>query len=181
MKHGLFWKIRSFLRFLIYRFRYGAAFKACRNGLVGSDTHLYFSYPDAWVKIGERMILGNHIEIISKGKLEIGTNLSMSEYSRIVAHDQISIGNKVTIARFVSILDHDHRCEMKNGIMEMEGYTMAPVQIGNQVWIGDKVTILAGSEIGSNVIIAANSVVKGKLDGNAIYGGIPAKKIKNLS
>ncbi len=180
MKNGLLWKLGSFLRFLIYRLRYINTFKACRKGLVGNDTHLYFSYPGAQVQIGEGMILGNHIEIIAKGKLEIGTNLSMSEYSRIVVHDQISIGKKVTIARFVSILDHDHRCEMKNGIMEMEGYTMAPVKIGDQVWIGDKVTILAGSEIGSNVIIAANSVVKGKLDGNAIYGGIPSKKLKDL-
>jgi acetyltransferase-like isoleucine patch superfamily enzyme len=180
MKHGFIWKIRSFLRFLIYKLRYSTAFIACNKGLVGLDTHLFFSYPGAIVNIGNGLILGNHIEMISKGKLEIGTNLSMSEYSRIVAHQQITIGNKVTIARFVSILDHDHRFERKNGSIEMEGYTMAPVKIGNQVWIGDKVTILAGTEIGSNVIIAANSVVRGKLDGNAIYGGIPAKKLKDL-
>jgi acetyltransferase-like isoleucine patch superfamily enzyme len=180
MKHGFIWKIRSFLRFLIYRFRYGSAFKACRKGLIGTDTHLYFSYPGAQVQIGERMILGNHIEMIAKGKLDIGTNLSMSEYSRIVAHHQIQIGNRVTIARFVSILDHDHHCEMKNGKMEMQGYDVDPIRIGNQVWIGDKVSILKGSEIGSNIIIAANSVVKGKLEDNGIYAGAPAKRIKDI-
>lgn len=149
-------------------------------GIVGNNTKLFFGYKSSNVTIGNRIILANQIELLAKGELSIGSNFSMSEYSRIVSHGQIHIGNHVTIARFVSILDHDHHCELKNGQMVMTGYDVSSVTIGNNVWIGDKVTILRGAEIGSNCIIASNSVVKGYLEGNAIYGGIPAKKIKEL-
>jgi acetyltransferase-like isoleucine patch superfamily enzyme len=180
MKHGLLWKVASFIRFLCYKLRYPKAFTNCSKGLLGRGTHLFFGYPQSSVNIGERLILANFNELIAKGKLEIGDYFSMSEYSRIIAHDQIQIGHRVTIARFVSILDHDHHCEMKNGKMEMQGYDLVPIRIGNHVWIGDKVSILKGSEIGSNIIIAANSVVKGKLEDNGIYAGAPAKRIKDI-
>ena len=54
------------------------------------------------------------------------------------------------------------------------------VEIGNNVWIGDKATILAGVVIGDNVIVAANSVVTKSVPSNTIVAGSPAKIIKQL-
>ena len=53
-----------------------------------------------------------------------------------------------------------------------------PVKIGNKVWIGENVVILAGAEIGDGCIIGANSVVKGKIEKNQIVVGAPAMPIK---
>ncbi|MDA9125970.1 hypothetical protein N9J80_04225 [Flavobacteriaceae bacterium] len=44
----------------------------------------------------------------------------------------------------------------------------------------EKVTVTAGSTIGANSVVGANAVVCGKLDANALYVGIPAKKIKSF-
>ncbi len=49
------------------------------------------------------------------------------------------------------------------------------ISIGDNVWIGNKVIILGGSEIGEGVIIQAGSVVVGKIPKYAIAGGHPAK------
>ncbi len=51
--------------------------------------------------------------------------------------------------------------------------------IGNDVWIGQNVTILPGVKVGDGAIIAANSTVVKSVEPYTIYGGNPAKFIKN--
>ena len=50
--------------------------------------------------------------------------------------------------------------------------------MGNDVWIGQNVTIMSGVKIGDGAIIAANSVVTKNVDSYSIVGGNPAKFIK---
>ena len=50
--------------------------------------------------------------------------------------------------------------------------------IGNDVWIGAKVTVIDGVTIGDGAIIAAGSVVTKDIPPYAIAGGVPAKVIK---
>lgn len=52
------------------------------------------------------------------------------------------------------------------------------IVIGNNVWLGDKVTVLSGVRIGNNVTVAANSVVTKDVPDNCIVAGIPARIIK---
>ena len=54
------------------------------------------------------------------------------------------------------------------------------MRIGNDVWIGGNVTILPGVTIGNNVVVAAGAVVTKDLEDNALYGGVPARKIKDI-
>jgi acetyltransferase-like isoleucine patch superfamily enzyme len=53
------------------------------------------------------------------------------------------------------------------------------VIIGNDVWIGANAIILDGVEIGNGAIISAGAVVNRNVPPYSIYGGIPAKFIKN--
>ena len=50
--------------------------------------------------------------------------------------------------------------------------------IGNDVWIGQNVTIMPGVKVGDGAIIAANSTVVKNIEPYTIYGGNPAKFIK---
>jgi virginiamycin A acetyltransferase len=50
--------------------------------------------------------------------------------------------------------------------------------IGNDVWIGQNVTIMPGVKVGDGAIIAANSTVVKSIEPYTIYGGNPAKFIK---
>jgi acetyltransferase-like isoleucine patch superfamily enzyme len=53
------------------------------------------------------------------------------------------------------------------------------VIIGNDVWIGDSVTLLEGIKIGDGAIIAAGSVVTKDIPPYTIVGGVPARLIRN--
>jgi acetyltransferase-like isoleucine patch superfamily enzyme len=112
----------------------------------------------------------------------MGEYCSVNAFSKIVSLDRISIGNNVVIASYVSILDHDHDVAyMKDPVLFRQKYKTGPISIGNNVWIGDKVTILKGVTIGDNVVIAANSVVTKNIASNTVAGGIPARFLKEVT
>jgi acetyltransferase-like isoleucine patch superfamily enzyme len=125
--------------------------------------------------------LDAYAELEARGRLTIGNHFVLNQYSRIVCHSEIQIGENVVMARFVSILDHDHAVQRVNQQLQFKGYNTAPIKIGNNVWISDKVTILKGVTIGDNVIIGANAVVTKDIPSNVIAGGVPAKVLKHLS
>ncbi|WP_428813253.1 CatB-related O-acetyltransferase [Vibrio makurazakiensis] len=56
--------------------------------------------------------------------------------------------------------------------------TPKPVIIGNDVWIGQNVSLKAGVEVGNGAVIAANAVVTKNVPDYAVVGGVPAKIIK---
>ena len=55
-----------------------------------------------------------------------------------------------------------------------------PVTIGNNVWIGGSVTILAGVTIGDNCTIGAGSVVTRDIPANSVAVGNPARVVKQV-
>ena len=116
--------------------------------------------------------------------IEIGNNCSIGEYNHISAINKITIGDGLLTGRFVIITDNNH------GELSLDEADCPPgkrrlkskggISIGNNVWIGDKATILGGIQIGDNAIIAANSVVNKSVPNNCVVGGVPAKVIKKL-
>ena len=167
---GFFYKLLGVIRFLLIYLFYISK-KIAPIGIIGRGNLLYFKGD---IRIGRRLITGKNVDLISEGILDIGENVSIGDYSRVVSKDRIKIGSNVMLARFVSILDHDHDYTVINKEIKFDGYTTNSIEIGDNVWIGDKVTILKGIKIGSNVIIAANSVVTKSIPDNCIVAGIPA-------
>lgn len=51
------------------------------------------------------------------------------------------------------------------------------IKIGNNVWFGENVTVLKGTEIGDNVIIGANSIVTRNIPSDCVAVGTPARVI----
>lgn len=54
----------------------------------------------------------------------------------------------------------------------------SPITIGNDVWIGARVIIMDGVNIGDGAIIAAGAVVTKDVEPYTIVGGVPAKTIR---
>ena len=67
----------------------------------------------------------------------------------------------------VQIYDHDHDFRVEGGVKAGK-YKTAPVEIGNNVWIGANTIILRGTKIGDNAVIGAGCVVKGEVPAGAV-------------
>lgn len=57
---------------------------------------------------------------------------------------------------------------------------MAPVRIGNNVWMGGNSVVLMGVTIGRNAVIGAGSVVTKDIPDNAVAVGNPARVIRYI-
>lgn len=113
------------------------------------------------------------------GEIIIGKKVFINHNFSATAMDKIIIGDKCNIANNVVIVDHDHA--IIDGSPSSSEYTIQPVYIGNRVWIGANVTILKGVTIGDDSVIAAGAVVNSDIPSQEIWGGVPAKKIKDVS
>lgn len=117
--------------------------------------------------------------------LTIGNHCDIGEYNHISACNKITIGDGVLTGRYVYIGDNAHggfsQEEVQIPPAKRRLISKGEIVIGNNVWIGDKVTILAGVTIGNNVIIGANSVVTHDVPPNSMAIGAPAKVIKRLT
>lgn len=90
-----------------------------------------------------------------------------------------SIGDDFYCAAGVKFITHDGSVNVLRNIYDelTNADIFGRIVIGNNVFIGADVIVLAGSVVGDNVIVGAGSVVKGVLDSNYVYAGTPAKKI----
>lgn len=123
-------------------------------------------------KIGNEVIIDKNISFYDPNTIIIGNKILIRENCYL--DHNIIISDNVTISRDVMILTAGHNPET------ME-YLMLPVIICNNVWIGARATILPGVTIGENSCVAAGSVVTKDVEPNTLVGGIPARKIKNLT
>ena len=119
------------------------------------------------IERGFKMRDGAKVRVRKNGKCEIGKNVSLNSGNVIACHERIIIGNDVQFGPNVLIYDHDHDFRADGGLSAMK-YVTAPVEIGNNVWIGANCVILRGTKIGDNCVVAAGSVLKGVFDDNQI-------------
>lgn len=114
--------------------------------------------------------------------IEIGKGCHIGAYNHITCINQIKIGDGFVSGKWVTITDNDHGSTtlemMQLPVSSRPLVSKGPVNIGKNVWVGDKVTILSGVTIGDGAVVAANSVVCKNVPAYSVVAGIPAKVIK---
>lgn len=141
---------------------------------------------NCWIR-GEIMTLAHG------GKIVIGKDCFMGQFSRIWSSVSITIGDRVLISHNVNIHDNishsldpaeRHRdfisIKNNNKLRSDLKINEAPIEIGNDVWIGFNATILKGVRIGDGAIIGANSVVTKDVPAYSVVVGNPARIINTL-
>jgi acetyltransferase-like isoleucine patch superfamily enzyme len=117
-------------------------------------------------------------------KIIFGANVSIEDDCHIAAVNCIKIGNNVLIASKVYISDHSHG-PVSLDQMLLPPYlrpivSVGPIEIGDNVWIGEGVAILAGVRIGHGSIIGANAVVTRDIPPCCSAAGVPARVLNKF-
>jgi acetyltransferase-like isoleucine patch superfamily enzyme len=121
------------------------------------------------------------VRIAGVENLRLGRNVSMHYWSYFSAEGGLTIGNDVAIGHSSSILTTEHDFSDAARPIKEQPLIYRPVTIGDDVWIGSNVTILAGVSIGPRSVIAAGAVVKQSFsEGRVIIGGVPARVLKTI-
>ena len=131
-------------------------------------------------RIGRDSSVHPNTLIINPQNLSIGNNSNIGSNSEIFNYVKLSIGDNVDIGTQLYINTNNHRFDDPKKLLAYQGTNSAAIQIGSNIWIGARVTILAGVKIQDRVIIGAGSVVTKNLESGYLYAGVPAKKIKKI-
>lgn len=111
-------------------------------------------------------------------KCSIGDNSGIGQNAHIGI--TVAIGNDVMMGADCLILTRNHEFSDIERPMRLQGYGEdRPVVIGDDVWIGSRVTILGGVNIGNHCVIGAGSVVTHDVKDYDIVAGNPARVIRS--
>lgn len=128
----------------------------------------------SWVHIGDQCHIRAH-----EGSIHIGSKTVMGRDNTINAYLDILIGVECVFSDSIYMCDFDHRFSDVKIPIRLQGIIKSPVRIGDNTWIGTKVTVVRGSNVGAGSVIGANSVVKGVIAPMSVAVGVPAKVIKS--
>ena len=119
-------------------------------------------------------------EVWLKGSatLTIGDNTLIGRRNLIGCNEKITIGKNCLLGENVRIQDTDHRFEDISIPIRSQGITTAPIEIGDNVWIGYGSVVTKGVTIGEGSVIGANSVVTRDIPPFSIAAGVPARVIR---
>ena len=144
-----------------------------------------FSVRHAWYKrylglqVGEgaRIHLGCYMWHFSPGRVRqdrsrIGAGTWINRGVCLDLRGGLDIGEAVSISPEVLILTASHAVnDVKFRL------TLAPVTIGNHVFIGSRAIIMPGVRLGRGCVVAAGAIVTRDVEPLAIVGGSPARQI----
>lgn len=152
------------------------------------------------IKIGENVSIFGDIDLRNResGKIIICDNVSIDTNSRFVAAnnavlhvgngsklgpysifncgEDITIGENSIFGGFCYLQSSNHGIKLGELIKD-QNHTYGKIFVGNGVWMGAHVKVLAGVNIGDGAVIGANAVVTKDVPSNAIAVGAPARVI----
>jgi maltose O-acetyltransferase len=148
------------------------------------------------VRIGKGFSIGGRLKIKGPGQIVIGNYVIIEDLvtpftyaktaiieigdgtylngTRFGAFEKIQIGRACIIAD-ARLMDSDFHSVQKNRRWKQDGVKVAPIYIGNDVWIAGQVGILKGVKIGDHSVVSFGSIVTGTFENSKLIRGNPAQ------
>lgn len=135
------------------------------------------------ISIGHNSILYKHTTLYKNlaGSFKLGDHSHIAPYGYfLLADHNISIGDNVAIAKNCAFFCSTNSIPSESTTLYKDSYEEGDIEVGSNVFMGANCVVLPHTVIEDDVVIAANSTVKGHLEKGYLYGGNPAKKIKKV-
>lgn len=121
-------------------------------------------------------------EYAKKIGVNLGENVKVNQFVDYGSEPYlISIGDNTVLSLNITFTNHDGSLSVLRYLYNEQNIDLIkPIKIGKNCFIGINSTILYGVNIGDNVIVGACSLVTKDLESNAVYAGVPAKRICSI-
>lgn len=163
-----------------------------RFGAFGAGSCLAFPlgtiFGQRWIRIGQGTMIGPNVSLsagmapgqsmITDPVVSIGDRCVIGRGSHIVGHLRIDIGDDVQTGPYVYITDQNHSYEDLDEPIGRQWPRELPVRVGAGSWLGAGVILLPGADIGEHVVVAAGSVVRGRVGDRCVVAGAPARVVR---
>ena len=150
-----------------------------KNVYIGDDVTLIVENGASLV-IGDNSFIGESCYIkCFGGKVEIGRDVSINSKSFLNGCGSLKIGDNTRIGTQSILIASNHKFGEPD-LLVKDAITKQGVSLGQNIWLGARVTILDGVTIADDSVIGACSLVSKSLSESGVYVGIPAKKIKSV-
>jgi maltose O-acetyltransferase len=127
---------------------------------------------------GRDVLIKQHAYFGDGRTLRVGNRSQIGMNSRI--DRDVTIGEDVLMGPDVVLMTIGHAFSDPNIPINQQGGTVRqPIRIGNDVWLGTRVLVLPGVEIGDGSVIGAGSVVTKSIPPMSIAVGVPAKVVRS--
>lgn len=135
-----------------------------------------------------RWLVTNYLDscgpgLVVKNRAEIAPYSSIGKHSelgtRCMVQSKVTMGDHVIMGPDVKIYSRNHITDRLDVPIQAQGKHYLTTHIGNDVWIGANVVILAGVTVGDHCVIAAGAVVTKDVPDYSVVGGVPAKVLKS--
>ena len=171
--YKFFWLLRAFIYKLFFK----------KIGFLTYIGKPIFLYGISRVELGKRVRIfpGARIETHGLGKIIIDDNVGIGQNFHIVAGGDLVIGKGTVISAEVFVNDMDNAYEeIGKNILEQE-FVVSKTSIGENCFIGIGAKIMAGTTLGTQCIVGANSVIKGDYPDYCVIVGAPGKVVKKYN
>lgn len=111
--------------------------------------------------------------------VKIGENFYANHNLVILDPAAVEFGDNVFVGPNCGFYTAEHPLDAKTRIKGLE--YAKPIKVGDNVWFGGNVAVLAGVTIGKNAVIGAGSVVTEDIPENALAVGNPCKVLRFIT
>lgn len=138
---------------------------------------------------GTRIVIGAHSQVFEfavircvggTGDIVIGEHCYINPHCVLYSGNGITLGNHVLVAPGTMIVPANHAFANRDLLIREQGFMPSEggVVVEDDVWIGANCVLVDGAYIERGAIIAAGSVVTRRVPAYTVWGGVPARQLK---
>jgi len=129
------------------------------------------------IRIGAECLLQDRVYLRAglEGRIEVGDGAALNSFVQIYGHGKVRIGAATQIGpgTIITTTGHDYRATDLAA-------DVAPIEIGERVWIGANCTVVPGVTIGDYAVVGAGAVVANDIPARCVAVGVQARVIRRF-
>ncbi len=125
-------------------------------------------------KIGKHTFPCRRVEVLLPKGLHLKERVAVGWFAELDARGGIYVDHDTNISSHAKLITGSHDIDDADYAADFQ-----PITIGHHCWIGTGAIILQGVTVGDGAVVAAGAVVTKDIPAYEVWGGVPARKIRD--